>query len=47
MKLFYLTIFLFQIICIFATFKTKQECTCDKIEPYKCECKKCECANED
>ena len=47
MKLFYLSIFMVQIICMFSAFNKKQTCACDKTEPYKCECKKCECANED
>ena len=27
--------------------KNKAQCTCDKTEPYRCDCKDCGCANED
>ena len=48
MKILYITIFTIQLICFaLALTKTKAECTCDKTEPYKCECRKCNCANED
>ncbi len=48
MKLFYLFILSIQILCLAAAcHNSKPVCACDKTEPYKCECKKCECANED
>lgn len=47
MKYFYLCILLIQMFCMAAAFKAKPTCACDKTEPYKCECQKCTCDQED
>ena len=48
MKFFYTFIIIVQIICLLGALnKEKATCVCDKTEPYKCECVKCGCANED
>ena len=49
MKFFYTFLIIIQLICILAAFNHKQKatCVCDKTEPYRCECKECNCENED
>ena len=47
MKLFYTFILFLQIFCIMSSYSKKQSCACDKTEPYKCECNKCNCDSED
>ena len=47
MKYFYLAILLIQFACMATAFKAKPTCACDKTEPYRCECQKCNCSNED
>ncbi len=46
MKLFYTFILFIQIICLIGSLK-EQKCICAETPPNKCECKECNCANED
>lgn len=45
MKLF--TTYLLSLLILGFFSNTKATCTCDQTEPFKCECKACNCANED
>ena len=47
MRFFYTLFFITVLIATLGAMNKKAQCVCDKTEPYKCECKECNCANED